>query len=209
MRVDVVLVDVNRNVVNAWRSVFADASEVSIREGSMLDQKVDAWVSPTNSRGSMDGGLDHVIKEHFGQAIQAKVQREIGNRHGSLLPVGHAICVSTGKKQPSYLISTPTMVETQEDVSETFNVALACAAAFQAVHMQNKQVPNSITSVALPGLGASTGGVSPELCADLMLAGYNLFREEAFDDFAAMRTALQYQLRELAPLLGLEPPDDE
>src|ERR1700722_14277642 len=116
MQVDVILVDINRNVVNAWRNAFADASEVSIREGSILDQNVDAWVTPTNSRGSMDGGLDRVIKDHFGASIEAKVQREIGNRHGGMLPVGHAVCASTGKKHPAYLISTPTMVETQEDV---------------------------------------------------------------------------------------------
>ena len=91
------------------------------------------------------------------------------------------------------------MVASSEDISDTLNVALACAAAFQAVHMQNAREPGSIRSVALPGLGANTGQVPVEICADLMWTGYNLFREREFDDFAAMRAALEEELGDLGP----------
>ncbi|MEJ7636999.1 MAG: macro domain-containing protein, partial [Singulisphaera sp.] len=169
-------------------------------QGSMLDQEVDAWVSPTNARASMDGGLDGVIKGHFGPAIERRVQLEIKRRYGGLLlPVGHATCVPTGAARPSFLISTPTMTASSEDISDTMNVALACAAAFQAVHMQNALAPGSIGSIALPGLGANTGRVPVEICADLMWTGYNLFRRRAFDDFAAMRAALEAELGDLGP----------
>ena len=43
----VVLVDVNRQVVEAWRTVFADVPEVEVVHGSLLEQRVDAWVTPT------------------------------------------------------------------------------------------------------------------------------------------------------------------
>ena len=49
--------------------------------------------------------------------------------------------VRTGAVAPAYLISTPTMTASSEDISDTLNVALACAAAFQAVHMQNAREP--------------------------------------------------------------------
>ncbi|MGR6997349.1 hypothetical protein ACU686_03315 [Yinghuangia aomiensis] len=52
----VVLADINGDVVEAWRAAFADEPGIEIRKGSILDQHVDAWVSPTNSRGRMDGG---------------------------------------------------------------------------------------------------------------------------------------------------------
>jgi hypothetical protein len=100
---------------------------------------------------------------------------------------------------PRFLISTPTMTASNEDISDTLNVALACAAAFQAVHMQNAREPDSITGVALPGLGANTGRVPVEICADLMWTGYNLFREHQFHDFAVMRAALEEQLGDLGP----------
>jgi O-acetyl-ADP-ribose deacetylase (regulator of RNase III) len=147
----------------------------------------------------MDGGLDGVIKGHFGPAIERRVQAEIRRLHGGLLPVGHATCVPTGTARPAFLISTPTMSASSEDISDTLNVALACAAAFQAVHMQNAREPGSIQSLALPGLGAQTGRVPVEICADLMWTGYSLFRRRAFEDFAAMRAALQEELGDLGP----------
>lgn len=203
MLVRVTLVDINPKMVGAWRATFEENPEVEIVQGSMLEQPVSAWVSPTNSRGSMDGGLDAVIKKQLGAAIETALQQQIIRRHGSLmLPVGHAVCTPTGRPQPGYLISTPTMVGSSEDISDTLNVALACAAAFQAVHMQNAAAPGSVRSVALPGLGANTGQVPVEICADLMWTAYQLFREREFQDFGAMRVALEEMLGDLGPMSG-------
>jgi O-acetyl-ADP-ribose deacetylase (regulator of RNase III) len=199
MFVRVVLVDVNKKMIDAWQSVFEENPEVEIVHGSMLDQPTSAWVSPTNSRGSMDGGLDAVIKKHLGAKIETQLQKAIKMRYGGSMPVGHAIATPTEKPQPRFLISTPTMHGSSDDISATLNVALACAAAFQAVHMQNAETPGSIRSVALPGLGAQTGRVPVEICADLMWTGYNLFRDAEFRDFAAIRAALEEQLGDLGP----------
>lgn len=78
----VVLTDINASVVEAWRAAFADTPGIEIRKGSILDEKVDAWVSPTNSRGRMDGGVDAVVKRHLGAGIQLRVQRAIRDRFG-------------------------------------------------------------------------------------------------------------------------------
>jgi O-acetyl-ADP-ribose deacetylase (regulator of RNase III) len=202
MLVKVMLVDINPKMIQAWRTTFEENPEVEIVQGSMLEQPVSAWVSPTNARGSMDGGLDLAIKNHLGAKIEKRVQQEIARLYHGQLPVGHAVCVPTGAPVPLYLISTPTMTASSEDISDTLNVALACAAAFQAVHMQNGRLPGSIRSVALPGLGANTGKVPVEICADLMWTGYNLFREQEFSDFAALRQALEEQLGDLGPMTG-------
>jgi hypothetical protein len=94
------------------------------------------------------------------------------------------------------------MVASSQDVSDTLNVALACAAAFQVVHMQNEREPGSIESIALPGLGANTGKVPVDICADLMWTGYDLFRRKAFADFAEMRQALLTKLGDLDDMTG-------
>ena len=197
MLVRVMLVDVNPKMTKAWRATFEENPEVDVIDGSMLAQQVSAWVTPTNARGSMDGGLDMIIKQHLGAQIEKRVQQEIKQRYGGFLPVGHAVCVETGKGMPPHLVSTPTMVASSEDVSDTLNVALACAAAFQMVHMQNARQPGSIRSVALPGLGANTGRVPVEICADLMWTAYDLFRRQEFTDFGEMRKALEEELGDL------------
>jgi len=196
MRIKVVLVDVNPKLIAAWRHSFEENSEVEILHGSMLDQQVSAWVSPTNAAGRMDGGLDLVLKNYLGNQIEHKLQAAIKSTFNGAMPVGHATCLPTGRPLPRFLISTPTMVGSSDDISDTLNVALACAAAFQAVHMQNAREP-SIRSVALPGLGAATGRVPVEICADLMWTAYDLFRERQFSNFGEMRKALEAILGEL------------
>ena len=138
--------------------------------------------------------MDAAIRGHFGHPIQTRVQAAISKQYGGFLPVGSATCVPTGSATPRFLISTPTMVKSAENVSDTMNVALACAAAFQAIHMQNARDPDSITSVALPGLGARTGRVPPRVCANLMWTGYALFRDHPFASFDDLRAVLLAQL---------------
>ncbi|GAA2307785.1 hypothetical protein GCM10010149_67230 [Nonomuraea roseoviolacea subsp. roseoviolacea] len=193
----VVLADVNAEVVQSWRAAFADTPDIEIHHGSILDQQVDAWVSPTNSRGRMDGGVDAVIKRHLGAGIQLRVQRAIRDQFGGTLPVGSAVCVPSGAVNPKFLISTPTMVRSAQNVSETLNVALACAAAFQAIHMQNEREPGSITSVALVGMGAATGRVPARVCANLMWTGHTLFNDYSFQDYDDLRKTINEQLDDL------------
>ncbi|GGY51019.1 hypothetical protein GCM10010363_34980 [Streptomyces omiyaensis] len=190
----VVLTDVNAGVVEAWRAAFADVPGIEIRRGSILDEDVDAWVTPTNAAGRMDGGVDAAIKRHLGAGIQLRVRRAIADRFAGSLPVGSAVCVPSGATVPRFLISTPTMVASSQNVSDTLNVAMACAAAFQAVHRQNRKAPGSIRSVALVGMGARTGRVSARVCANLMWTGYTLFHDHWFEDDDELRATIATQL---------------
>lgn len=205
MLVKVVLVDVNPKMVAAWRTSFEENPEVDIVHGSMLDQPVSAWVSPTNAAGNMDGGLDAVIKKHLGRKIESALRKTIKREYGGALPVGHAVCTPSGAARPRFVISTPTMTGSSDDVSDTLNVALAAAAALQAVQLQNVLEPGSIRSLALPGLGANTGQVPVEICADLMWTAYSLLREQSFASFAELRPALEQQLGDLSPMTSVTP----
>src|SRR5687767_11082028 len=138
------LVDINARMVAAWRAHFPgdDCPEVRIVHGSILRQQADAWVTPTNARGSMDGGLDAVLKRYLGNGIEARVRREITHRHDGWLGVGCATCVGTdglwappGGAQPRFVISTPTMLTSSENVSGTLNVAWSFAAALHAARL--------------------------------------------------------------------------
>jgi len=60
-------------------------------------------------------------------------------------------CSSGLLPRPSAHRSIPTMTRSAERVRGTLNVALACAAAFQAIHRQNAREPGSIRSVPCRG----------------------------------------------------------
>ncbi|MDH6130128.1 hypothetical protein [Kitasatospora sp. GP82] len=125
------------------------------------------------------------------------MQRAIRDRFAGRLPVGSAVCVPSGAINPKFLISAPTMEESSLNVSETLNVALACVAAFQAVHRQNKEAPGSIESVALVGMGARTGRVPARVCANLMWTGYTLFNDHCFEDYDDLRSTIIAQLDDI------------
>ena len=204
--VTLTLVDVNPRMVDAWRAVFADEAGVSVVLGSLLAQRADAWVTPTNARAVMSGGVDARVKSHLGPGIQARVRRAVAAAWGDAMPVGAAVCVPTGRLLPSFLVATPTMHGTADDISATLHVALACAAALQAVRAQNLAAPGSIRTVALPGLGAGTGRVEPAVCAELMYAAWGLFDGRSFADFDELRGALAHDLGELGDPAPAPPP---
>ena len=168
MRIKVVLCDINPKMVAAWRETFEENPEVEIVHGSMLDMQTSAWVSPTNSKGSMDGGLDAVIKNYFGGGIEKRVQAAIADQFHGAMPVGFATCVPTQRELPRFLISTPTMVGSSENISDTMNVALACAAAFQAVTAR-RATPNFWSRSAKPRATASPASnqVSAAMSAEI------------------------------------------
>ena len=66
-------------------------------------------VSPANSFGFMDGGIDALYLKHFGSQLQGQLQQAIQTRHHGELLVGAAEVIETGSKRIPYLIAAPTM----------------------------------------------------------------------------------------------------
>ena len=51
-------VDLNSAITDAWKQVFADVAEVQVEHDSIFNHPCDAIVSPANSFGYMNGGID-------------------------------------------------------------------------------------------------------------------------------------------------------
>src|SRR3977135_2172649 len=92
----ILLVDRTASLVRAWRDAFSDRDDVEVIEGDYFERPADAMVSPANSFGIMDGGLDAAIRDVLGFAVQQRVQRMIIEKHQGELPVGCAEIVETG-----------------------------------------------------------------------------------------------------------------
>jgi hypothetical protein len=77
--------------------------------------------------------------------------------------------------------------------------------------MQNEKEPRSIASVALVGMGAATGRVPPQVCANLMWTGFTLFHDHYFRDYDDLRKTIFDQLeviesRPESERVRIEPP---
>jgi len=162
--VEVHLRDISRTVVDAWVKQFGSTPHVAVSHGDIFGVGCDAIVSPANSFGFMDGGIDLVYSLHFGWDLQARLQERIRERFSGELPVGQATIVATGDEAIPWLVSAPTM-RIPENVSHTVNAYLAFRAALLAVKHHNEAGGPRIDSLLCPGLGTAVGGMPAARCA--------------------------------------------
>ena len=162
----IILVDINKAMAFAWTREFQGMKDVQIQDGNIFDVKVGALVSPANSFGIMDGGIDGKLRDFFGMEIERRVRQKIATEYYGELPVGAAITTETGHEKYKYLISAPTM-RVPEDVSTSLNAYLA----MRAILVECKK--NHIDSVAIPGLAALSGRMDPKIVARQMRAAYD------------------------------------
>jgi O-acetyl-ADP-ribose deacetylase (regulator of RNase III) len=125
-------------------------------------------VSPANSFGIMDGGLDLAIRDQLGAGIQGAVQRAILDLHHGEIPVGSAEVVETAHARWPFLIVAPTM-RVPEGIGHTVNAYIAFRAVLLAIVRHNRaNAAAPIQSVVVPGLGTGVGGMDPRRCAAQM-----------------------------------------
>ncbi len=156
----------------AWRRHCGDYGFVDVYDGSILEVDVDALVSPANSFGFMDGGIDRHYLDHFGWGLQARVQRMIRERHHGEMLVGTADIVATGDSRQPYLIVAPTM-RTPQVLRNSVNAYLAMRAILLLLRQgevrdgpgAGRPLVDVVRRVAVPGLGTGVGEMSPADCA--------------------------------------------
>lgn len=149
----------DKPLADAWRKYCGDLDFVEVFEGSILDLTVEAIVSPSNSFGFFDGGIDWLYTKKFGWKIQERVQKTIKEKFNNELLVGQALMVKTDLEGIRYVIAAPTMRVPTILPKSTVNPFLAAKAALVCAK------ENFINTIAFPGLGTGVGQVPPEKCA--------------------------------------------
>lgn len=147
---------------DAWREAFAKIPEVEITATDICRYPADAVVSPANSFGFMDGGLDLLLSRRFGWDLQKGVQAAIQARPMRELLVGEAIVVPTEDAAIPWLICAPTL-RVPMPIRSSVNAYLAMKAILIAA--RDHQPANTIQILAVPGLGTGVGELAPELAA--------------------------------------------
>lgn len=179
------LIDRNPHMVEAWKTIFGGSKiqlrheetggvvSIDIKHGNILDLVCDAIVSPANSFGFMDGGIDQAYTDHFGPELQKNLQGTIDDREyrhlftasRHELLVGDAVSVGTNDDRIKYLISAPTMRVPMTLPPDTINPYLATRAAVGLAKRHKLSV------IAMPGMGAGCGNLRPLLVAHQMAVG--------------------------------------
>ena len=189
-----VLAAVEPSLADAWERFCGDVEFVSIHRGSILDVSCDAVVSPANSYGFMDGGIDAEYMDYFGSDIQLRVRRQIYDHHAGELVVGAADIVETGHVSIPFLIAAPTM-RVPMVLRDSANAYLAARAVFLLLRRGfftsgpcvGQSIGDHVHTVAMPGLGTGVGRMGFNTCArqvraavdDILLERYEMPRSWA------------------------------
>ncbi|MGH3450034.1 MAG: macro domain-containing protein [Haloechinothrix sp.] len=175
---ELVLCALDDTLERAWHSVANTARDrVRVHRGSVLDVHAQAVVSPANSQGWMQGGIDAIYSRAF-PGVEQRVRNAVLNYHGGELPVGQALAVRTGEPMPEWLISAPTMRTPGEWLpDDTVHPYLAARAVF--LLWRDREVEHGVSArevvdvIAMPGLGTGVGRVAPENCARQVAAAWD------------------------------------
>ncbi len=176
-------VDINPKITDAWKKVFEGIDSVEVRNQSIFDLESDAIVSPANSFGFMNGGIDFAISKKLGWHIEKRLQKIIREKYFGELLVGQAAVVETDNPKFPFLISAPTM-RNPMTILHTPNVYLAMKAILTLVNYgifeDKTPINKQIKTIAIPGLGTGVGQVPPLISARQMRIAWEDVNNEKF-----------------------------
>lgn len=176
-----VLLDVNNAFLDKARHVFKSTADVRVHfhHGNVRDyqpRENTAFVSPANSLGFMDGGIDAAYMMMFNgvqQSVRSSI-RQLGMTTGlgrPYLPIGSALYVSVD--DTNVLISSPTMF-LPHNVASTQNAYHAFMASLCMFEKARLTRP-SLSCIVCPAMCTGYGCMPAEQSVEQM--------HRAFEDF--------------------------
>jgi O-acetyl-ADP-ribose deacetylase (regulator of RNase III) len=163
--VKLTLVDIDPRVVDAMTRAFSGHPEVAVVQGDLVALAENTVVSPANSYGFMDGGIDEAYAAAIPD-VERVVRNAIARRPEGHLPVGAAVLVAVSHARIEYVIAAPTMLMPERVESDNAYRAMRAMLRVAAA------APTQVRSVYCPSLCTGVGAVPPPMAAAAMAEAY-------------------------------------
>ena len=137
--------------------------KITIKQRSIIEEKVDAIVNPSNSYGLMNGGVGAAIKAVGGNIIEVDAMRN------SPIRIGESLVTTGGMLFAGHIIHSPTMQLPSEKATEE-NIRKAVRSSLKAAD------DNRFSRIAMPGMGTGTGEFEPIDAAKIIIEEINGFK---------------------------------
>lgn len=164
--------DNHSGTAEALSAAFADLASVTVVHGDILRARAEAIVSPANSFGNMDGGIDLAYARFFPAGLEERLQAVIEDQYDGELPVGQATIVPTLHEAIPLMISAPTM-RMPGNIARTVNVYVAFRAALLALERHRRVAGLDVVTMLSPAMGTGVGAMPVERAARQMRTAYD------------------------------------
>ncbi len=172
----------NSEFIDCYEKYLKQFNNTEFYFGNFLDleNKFDCIISPGNSFGLFDGGIDGVINKFFSEIDEfiVHIQKQLIEMCGGYQQPGTCKLFTTGIKKCPYIAHTPTM-GIPLAISDFSIIYHGMWSVLIEIHNHNKNNPTKkIKSILCPALGAGAGKVKPEIVYQLIklaLEDYNDF----------------------------------
>lgn len=165
----VAIIDINKQLIALAKRDVPELPEISWSEGDALAGEADAVVTPANSFGFMDGGMDAAVVARFGDAIAEVVRKRIATYPFGEVLIGQAFMIQTNDPKIPNLIFAPT-VRAPKPITHPADVLLAARAAVKLA------VDAGFNRIVMPCMGAGAGRLHPNASFAAMIGGIQAAR---------------------------------
>ena len=166
------------------RRLYHDLSngvKLSLYQGDITDEQVDAIVNAANERLQHGGGVAAAIVQKGGRQIQKESTRKI-QQHGPL-NVGEATFTNAGNLVCRYVIHAVGPVWRKHGNEECKH--LLHEACIQSLHIASVKL--ELSSLALTAISSGIFGMPKEICAQVMLSAVEAFSSSKEAEFSTLR----------------------
>jgi O-acetyl-ADP-ribose deacetylase (regulator of RNase III) len=161
---EVAVVDQNADLIALAKRDVPELPGISWAHGDALAGEADAVVTPSNSFGFMNAGMDAAVIARFGPAVEGAVKERIAAYQFGEVLVGQAFMISTGDPKIPHLIFAP-VVRAPKPITHPADVLLATRAAVKLA------VDAGLRKIVMPCMGAGGGRLVPNASFAAMVGG--------------------------------------
>jgi O-acetyl-ADP-ribose deacetylase (regulator of RNase III) len=195
------LVSLDLAFIASASELFGSRALCEVLDIKKISQKGVAFVSPANSFGVMDGGIDLVLSRDMFPGCEDRIQKMIRSlrsqpcllagqiRCNPMLRVGSALWLPVGPT--TALIVAPTMI-IPHDVADTQNAYWAFVATLIAMARIEKLSFGTVQTLVCTSLCCGVGRMDPEQSAIQMRRAWDDFHAGRISDEIHMDLGRQY-----------------
>jgi len=143
--------------------------KITIKKGSIITEKVDAIICPTNSVGHMGSGISGYLRKVGGNEIEDEAISQ------APINIGTAILTTDGDLKVKKIIHTPT-IETPYAKTDEHKVMCALEAALELADK------SGFDTLATVGMGVGSEGLDFKQAAKIMIDTIKKFKGEKVEE---------------------------